>query len=309
MQHFLFFFALVKMNPHATEIKQGAVMQVHVAYSCDIWLVWTSQRTKGLSIVVHCVINSREPYRETQETHMEYVINYKESHNVYQDVYDNPYHLQTTEKHDIECQQLHRILQAVENKVLALQGWGRGQTGQFVTYAVRLSWRARRMLSGVRAAVICGSIVTVVVCSQVTLRTSQVVLGWYCYQKAQQQATDWGSWVQSWSWLREALDKVCGNPASSSSFNALVSEVQQLKSVMNDAGSTCSRTGIGSVIEAWRKVVQKVETKSRSKAAAAMSQKPAADMAAQDSGIPSHGDQLSPSITISRTKNLRTLPG
>jgi len=46
---------------------------------------------------------------------------------------------------------------------------------------------------------------------------------------------------------------------------------------MNDAGSTCSRTGIGSVIQAWRKVVQKVESKSQSKAAAAMWQKPAAD--------------------------------
>jgi len=73
-----------------------------------------------VSIVVHRVINSREPYRESQETHMEYVINYKESHNVSQDVYDNPYHLQTTEKHDMECQQLHSILQAVENKVLAM---------------------------------------------------------------------------------------------------------------------------------------------------------------------------------------------
>lgn len=137
----------------------------------------------------------------------------------------------------------------------------------------------------------------------------QVVLDWYCYQKAQQQATVWGSWVQSWSWLREALDKVCGNPASSSSINALVSEVQQLKSVLNDAGLTCSRTGIGSVIQAWRKVVQKAETKSQSKAAAAMWQNPAADMAALESDIPRHGDQLSPSITISRTNNPRTLPG
>jgi len=33
------------------------------------------------------------------------------------------------------------------------------QTGQFMSCVVYLSWRARKMLSGVRAAVICGSIV------------------------------------------------------------------------------------------------------------------------------------------------------
>lgn len=100
--------------------------------------------------------------------------------------------------------------------------------------------------------------------------------------------------VQLWP----PLDKVCGSLANSNTVNALDSEVQQLKAAISKwcmfenwcwyhSSSTVPAHGAK-----W--FVWKQKPKSWSKVAVAWKQKPAASIAAQNSGIPSHSDHLSP---------------